>query len=119
MVYLITAKAGAGKTHYSKCFAKELEGEGYKVIAIDGDEFRNKNKNQDFSDEGRILNLTNAALLAKELEEQGYIVIMAFIAPKKEWRDMMRKHWKESKVIYIPGGTLWAGSQYERPQNDE
>ena len=119
MVYLITGKAGAGKTHYSKAFAKELEGEGYKVIVIDGDEFRDKKKNQDFTDAGRIKNLIDAAILAKEFEEQKHIVLMSFIAPKKEWRDMMREYWQESKVIYLPGGTLWPGTTYDRPKEDE
>lgn len=119
MVYLITGKKDAGKTTYAMRFANELKAEGYKVIMIDGDEFRDKRKNDDFSDEGRIKNLMDAAQMAAEFEQKGYIVIMAFVSPRKEWRDMMRKLWTMSVVVYIPGGTLWPGTTYERPTEQE
>ncbi len=119
MVYLITGKAGAGKTHYSKAMAKELIKEGKYTTVIDGDKFRKKNKNQDFSDEGRIKNLMSAAVLASELESRGDIAILAFIAPKKQWRDEMRKLWTKSRVIYIPGGHLWPNTEYEKPTEKE
>ena len=60
-----------------------------------------------------------AAQMAAEFEDKGYIVILAFVAPKREWRDMMRKLWRMSVVIYIPGGTLWPGTEYERPADGE
>lgn len=119
MVYLITGKKDAGKTTYGKRFAEELKADGHKVIMIDGDEFREKNKNDDFSDEGRIKNLMSAAEMAAEFEEKGYIVILAFVSPRREWRDMMRKLWMMSAVIYIPGGTLWPGTTYDRPTDGE
>jgi adenylylsulfate kinase-like enzyme len=119
MVYLITGKKGAGKTEYAKRFGKELEKEGHSVSYLDGDTFRAITENYDFSDDGRIKNLMSAANLASEKENDGYIVILSFIAPKKEWRDMMRMKWKQSKVIYIPGGILWEGTTYERPLDDE
>ena len=115
MIYLITGKAGAGKTHYSRALASELILEGEKVVVLDGDEFREKNKNDDFSDEGRLRNLLGAAKVAAELENQGFTVILAFIAPREDWRQEMRSLWKESEVIYIPGGTLWEGTTYEKP----
>jgi adenylylsulfate kinase-like enzyme len=122
MVILVTGKAGAGKTTYGKRLAEEYKAEGRKVIMIDADEFREERgttKPEDFSDEGRISNLMEAAKLAAEFEKKGYIVILAFIAPKEEWRDMMRKLWEMSVVVYIPGGTLWPGTIYERPTFDE
>jgi adenylylsulfate kinase len=122
MVILVTGKAGAGKTTYATRYAEELKAEGHRVVMIDGDEFREQRgttKPEDFSDEGRISNLMDAAKMAAEFEEKGYIVILAFIAPKEEWRDMMRKLWKLSVVVYIPGGTLWPGTNYERPTFDE
>ena len=119
MVYLITGKAGAGKSHYSRALAKELIDEGVRVVVLDGDEFRDKTGNQDFSDRGRLGNLLGAAHVAADLEKQGFVVVLAFIAPRKEWRDEMRSLWKESEVIYIPGGTLWAGTTYEKPTAPE
>ena len=120
MVILITCKAGAGKTHYAEALAKELQGkEGYQVKMLDGDTFRKKTKNKDFTDKGRIANLIKAARQAREWEWQGCVVIVAFIAPMKEWRNMMRRFWIKSRLIYMPGGTLWEGTIYETPTEDE
>lgn len=119
MVYLITGKAGAGKTHYAECLTKELKEEGYSVVQIDGDSFREKTGNKDYTDEGRIQNLVDASLLAQMHEKIGDTVILSFIAPQKEWRRMMRSYWKESVLIYIPGGTLWENTTYEKPKKNE
>ena len=119
MIYLITGKAGAGKTHYSKALAKELIDEGIRVVVLDGDEFRQETGNEDFSDKGRRGNLLGAAKIAADLEAQGFTVILAFIAPLRKWRDEMRSLWRESEVIYLPGGTLWEGTTYEKPTRDE
>jgi len=119
MVYLITGKAGAGKTHYSQALAKEFTDEGIPVATLDGDAIRNNTGNHDFTDKGRINNLTFAAKLAQIHEDKGEVVILSFIAPKKKWRDMMRTYWEKSRVIYIPGGTLWKDTTYEKPTEDE
>ena len=89
------------------------------VWLIDGDVFRNKTENQDYSDAGRFRNLISAALQAQHAEKMGYIVLVSFIAPKKDWRDQMRKHWFQSRVIYLPGGQLWEGTEYEQPTEEE
>lgn len=115
MVYLITGKRDAGKTHYAETLAQEIIDNGGKAVVIDGDQHRAKTGNQDFSDEGRMANLMSAAELARQLEEQGNVVILAFIAPRREWRYKMRELWDKSKVIYIPGGTLWEKTNYDVP----
>jgi len=119
MVILITGKKGAGKTHYSQALAKELTDAGIPVATFDGDTLRSETGNKDFTDKGRILNLIRAARLARQREYAGDIVICSFIAPQKEWRDMMRGFWNESRLVYMPGGTLWEGSTYETPNDDE
>ena len=119
MVYLITGKAGAGKTHYAETLAAELKLAGHSVAVVDGDVLREKRKNDDYTDKGRILNLIDAAEMAAELEAEGKIVICAFVSPKREWRDAMREYWRMSIVVYIPGGSLWKGTTYERPTDGE
>lgn len=119
MVYLITGKSGAGKTHYAKALVYELEADHIPVKWIDGDVFRDTTANQDYSDCGRFTNLISAALQAQHAEKMGFVVIVSFIAPKREWRDAMRMYWKQSRVIYLPGGTLWEGTNYEKPLERE
>ncbi len=119
MVYLITGKAGAGKTHYAETLAAELKLARHSVAVVDGDVLREKRKNDDYTDKGRLLNLKDAAKIAAELEAEGKIVICAFVSPKREWRDMMREYWRMSIVVYIPGGSLWKGTTYERPTDGE
>jgi len=119
MIYLITGKANAGKTWYATQLKKEFTQEGKRVYHIDGDVWREKNINEDFSDEGRLSNLVSAAKMAGRYEAQDDIVILSFIAPKKEWRELMRVFWKQSRIIYIPGGSLWSGTEYEKPDELE
>ena len=122
MVILITGKKDAGKTHHAKLLAKELLACGISTVVLDGDEYRAKQKTtgkEHFTDEARVKNLMGAAHMAAELEAQGSLVIMAFVAPKQGWRDRMRKCWKKSRVIYVPGGMLWPGTTYERPSDEE
>jgi bifunctional enzyme CysN/CysC len=119
MVILITGKKDAGKTTYAKRLVEELIANGVEAVMLDGDEFRQETGNDDFTDEGRQRNLIGAAKVAAELERQGNIVTVAFVAPRKAWREAMRLLWKESRLVYLPGGTLWPNTTYEIPDEEE
>ena len=119
MVYLVTGKAGAGKTTWATCFAAELQKDGKQVLVIDADEVRPLFKNDDYSDEGRVKNLLTIAKIAALAEGRGLVAVVAAVAPKKDWRQLMRTFWQKSIVVYIPGGTLWEGTTYERPDWEE
>ena len=119
MVILITGKQGAGKTHYARELITELEATGFNVCWIDGDAWRGEHKNDDYSEEGRKRNLLSAAQQAAEYERGGHYVVLSFIAPKRKWRDAMRKYWHESRLVYMPGGKLWEGTEYETPVENE
>lgn len=87
---------------------------------LDGDVFRHQTGNQDFTDAGRIRNLQGLAKAAAEGEWPGHVVIVAAVAPRREWRDAMRAQWKgRGLLVYLPGGSLWPGTEYERPEFDE
>jgi adenylylsulfate kinase-like enzyme len=118
-VILVTGKPSAGKSHYAFHLANELRSEGKLVRILDGDVFRHQTCNQDFTDAGRIRNLQGLAKAAAEGEWPGHVVIVAAVAPKREWRDMMRAQWKCSRLVYLPGGSLWEGTLYERPDDSE
>ena len=119
MVYLITGKAGSGKTTYATRLMAELTVAGHKTWMLDGDWLRASTANDDFSDTGREKNLKRAAGRAAQREKNGYIVVLAFVAPKKEWRQMMRRMWQASHLVYMPGGILWQGTTYETPDKEE
>jgi adenylylsulfate kinase-like enzyme len=120
MVILITGKPHSGKSYHAYHLAQELRAEGKMVHIFDGDVFRSQTGNQDFTDAGRIRNLQGLAKAAAEGEWPGHVVIVAAVAPKREWRDMMRDQWQAgSRLVYLPGGTLWPGTEYERPSDDE
>jgi adenylylsulfate kinase-like enzyme len=119
VIWLITGKPGAGKSHYAFHLAQELRAEGKLVTILDGDVFRHQTGNLDFSDDGRIRNLRGLAEAAAKAEWPGHVVIVAAVAPRREWRDMMRAQWQCSRLCYLPGGSLWEGTSYERPDDSE
>ena len=119
-VVLITGRPGSGKSFHAFHLAQELRDEGKMVRILDGDVFRHQTGNQDFTDAGRIRNLQGLAKAAAEGEWPGHVVIVAAVAPKREWRDMMRAQWQPgSRLVYLPGGSLWEGTFYERPTDAE
>lgn len=118
MVFLICGKSGAGKTTYAMNLAEELTTECL-VRVLDGDEQRAVSGNNDYSDAGRHRHLMGMARAASHAESLGFVVIVAAIAPKAIWRREMRAMWRESRLVYLPGGTLWEGTIFERPKFDE
>lgn len=119
MVILVTGKKDAGKTTYANRLVQEMLDADIDAVALDGDVYREETGNFDFTDKGRLRNLMGVAAVAAGLEKQGKIVAVAFVSPKREWRNMMRTLWKESRIVYLPGGTLWPNTTYEVPTNDE
>lgn len=118
MVYWITGRSSSGKTVYAYRLKKQLEQHCKKVLLLDSDEVRDKFKTgfEDEDREGHILRMAKFAALA---EEQGFVVIVAIISPKKEWRMKARKLLKESMLIYMPAGFMWEGTEYEVPDHEE
>jgi len=115
MVIWITGKANAGKTTLAYKLHNLLLPPS---LVLDGDEIRKIIKSN-FTDEGRRQNILTIAKLASLFEDQGLIVIVALISPKKEWRDEARKMFKESYLIYVEGGTLWKNTTYDEPDLEE
>lgn len=112
MVIFITGKSGAGKT----TLANKLKTP--TTIIIDGDDFRNYFE-AGFSLEEKEKHIIRMAKTAAMLETQGFMVIVAAILPLKKLRDAARLYCKESILIYLSGGTLWEGTTYEIPKENE
>ena len=98
--------------------AEEFKAKGKSVLILDGDEIR-KLFPTGYSDTERRTHILNIAKIASIAENQGIIVIIALVSPKISWRTEARALFKESKLIYLPEGTLWHGTEYEEPTEDE
>lgn len=118
MVYFFTGRKGAGKTTAALKLALELTKAGELVVLLDGDTIR-RYIPTGFSDKEREKHIMTAAAYATLLEEQGFVPIISLVSPKKEWRQNARKLFKESILVYVPGGELWEGTTYEEPDKEE
>lgn len=119
MVYWITGKSSSGKTVYAKRLKRQFESFGAKVLLLDGDDVRDKFDDQEYGDDARLEHIIKISSFASIAESQGFIVIIALISPKKEWRMKARKLFDKSMLIYMPGGHLWEGTNYEEPDHEE
>jgi adenylylsulfate kinase-like enzyme len=114
-VIFITGRAGAGKTTLAKNLAEAISG---GAIVLDSDEIR-KIYPTGFSDTERLHHILRMAELAEKFRARGFLVIIAAIMPKKLWRKAARKRVAESALVYVPGGTMWEGTEYEEPDEEE
>ena len=119
MIYWLTGASSAGKTVYAKRLKKHFEDLGGTVLLLDGDEVRDVDSNQKYTDKAREQHIMTIAKFASIAEKQGFIVIIALLSPKKEWRMKARKLFDKSMLIYNPGGKLWDGTDYEIPDTEE
>lgn len=119
MVIWITGKPSSGKTVYSKRLKRLFDDMGTKVLLLDGDTVRDQIGNQKFEDVDREKHIMSIADYASIAEKQGFLVIIALVSPKKEWRMKARKKFDKSMLIYIPHGKLWEGTEYEIPDHEE
>ena len=109
MVYWITGRSNSGKTTLAHRLAKQTNG-----IVVDGDHVR-KYFPVGFSDEERQDNIIRIAKIAKIIEDQGRVAIVACVSPKRAWRQEAQGLFKECVEICLPFGELWEGTEYEEP----
>jgi len=119
LVYWFTGKSSSGKTVYAKRLKRQLEALGQTVLFLDGDEVRDIFTNDSYEDSAREIHIMRIAGFAAIAERQGITVIIALVSPKKKWRMKARKMFEKSMLIYMPGGFLWEGTEYEEPDHEE
>lgn len=87
-----TGLSSSGKTTLAKMLYKDLLEDGRNdFIFLDGDEFREKIVNVDYSDFGREMIGLKKAEFAKNKNNNGKHVIVTGIAAQKKWRAEYRK----------------------------
>ncbi len=89
--YWMCGLSGSGKSTIAKRVERRLFADGHRVIVLDGDNIRSGiNSNLGFSTEDRAENIRRVAEVSKLFISAGFIVIVSFISPTQEIRDLAR-----------------------------
>lgn len=87
-----TGISGAGKSTIVNAVGASLIRDGLLPVVLDGDEVRSGLcTDLDFSEQGRQENVRRVAELARLLNRQGIVVLVALITPLERMRDLARK----------------------------
>jgi bifunctional enzyme CysN/CysC len=88
---LLYGPPGSGKTREAHEMERKFFDQGAAVVMLDGQAMRRGlSKDLGFSDEDRSENLRRAAEVARLLNDQGFVVILAMAAPDPEARERAR-----------------------------
>ena len=91
-VIWFTGLSGSGKTTIARATEQYLISKKIAIKVLDGDEIRSGlNKDLGFSLEDRKENIRRVAEVAKILKDSGITVLVSFISPTKEIREIARK----------------------------
>jgi len=119
VVYFITGRAGSGKTTKAREIAAKCRERGWTPLILDGDEVRQVFDVEGYSERARINHIIHMARIAAIAERQGIVPIIACVSPLRWMRDAAREHFKVCETVYVDGGTLWTGTEYEEPDETE
>jgi len=101
-VLWLTGLPAAGKTTIARTIYQELKNTKYKIHHLDGDEVRViSGKQLGYSPADRDKNINLAIDLAKQYQDQGFIVIASFITPYRKHREWGRKKLENYIEIFI------------------
>lgn len=89
-IFWLTGNSGAGKSTLAEGLRHAFIGReiGEKIVILDGDDMRASiSKDAGFTKHDRIAHNQRVMYLANELQRQGFLVVVAVIAPFKALRD--------------------------------
>jgi bifunctional enzyme CysN/CysC len=87
-----TGLSGAGKSTIANLVEKKLHSLGRHTVLLDGDNIRHGlNRDLGFTDADRVENIRRIAEVAKLMADAGLIVLVSFISPFRQEREMARK----------------------------
>ena len=84
---LVFGLPGSGKTYFAERLKQRL---GEAAVHINNDDIRSAHNDWDFSDEGRLRQARRMKAVADAGKENGMHVILDFVCPKKEYRDIIK-----------------------------
>ena len=98
----LTGLSGAGKTTLCAAVEPRLIALGHRVRVLDGDDLRRTiSRDLGFSKADRDENVSRLASLARDLVEQGFIVLVAAISPYRCAREQARAHIGNFLEVYV------------------
>jgi hypothetical protein len=122
MIILLYGQPCSGKTTIGKLLYEQLSKE-MKCLFIDGDEWRKQNDNYCYTDTCRKLNLKSAFEFALSKKMAYDFIILAFVCPYEESREILRKNADLFLEIYlyyektIRGREPFHVKNFEEPNN--
>ena len=101
-VLWLTGLSGAGKTTIARTLEESLEEMGVTCCVLDGDDLR-KTLSSDlgYSAQDRLENMRRVAEVAKLFLNQGFMVIVALISPRRSHRAQVRSLFDEHKFFEV------------------
>lgn len=97
-----TGLSGAGKSTLANLLEQRLAAEGKHTYILDGDNVRHGlNRDLGFTEADRVENVRRVAEVAKLMLDAGLIVIVSFISPFREDREMARTLFSEDEFFEI------------------
>ncbi len=121
MIIWLTGQPGSGKTTLANELISKIKSDSKakKIINIDGDDLRSISRNQDYSKEGRIKNISTAISIMRFLANKKYICIVSIVAPYKFLRDELKDEFPFLEVYLhtkeIRGRENFFAKDYEIP----
>lgn len=121
MIIWLTGQPGSGKTTLANELIKKIKSDSpsIKIINLDGDDLRKINKNQDYSKEGRIQNISTAISIMRFLSNKKYVCVVSIVAPYRFLRDELKTEFPFLEVYLhtseIRGRENFFAQDYEEP----
>jgi bifunctional enzyme CysN/CysC len=97
-----TGLSGSGKSTIANLTEKRLHALGHHTYLLDGDNVRHGlNRDLGFSQEDRVENIRRVAEVARLMVDAGLIVLVSFISPFREERQMARELFEAGDFVEV------------------
>ncbi len=97
----LTGLSGAGKSTTTEAIKAQYKAEGTRIVVLDGDDLRGGlSRDLGFSNEDRDEQVRRAGEIAIVMANQGFIVVVALVSPRRIARELVRSRHEEADVVF-------------------